>query len=200
MVMVVEKSNWKASGHVLIKYIDTNEILVDQHNDIHLENLSEAIALSLANYDRGIIDEMHFGTGGAALISGTGEISYLPPNITGQNSDLYNPTYFKIVNDRSSNFTSDVNKVNIRTNHTAGTNYTDIIITCTLDYGEPADQFVLDQANTIEGKYIFDELGLKSHDLDTGVKRLLTHVIFHPVQKALNRAIEVVYTVRISME
>lgn len=197
--MVFDCIKIKADGHVLIRYVDNNEILVDQHNDIHLENFGEALALSLTNFDRGVIEEMHFGTGGAALITGTGEISYLSPNVTGQNADLYNPTYIKVVNNRSSNFTSDPIKVNTITNHTTGTTYTDIIVTCTLEYGEPANQKLLDQATNLDGPYIFDELGLKSHDSETGVRRLLTHVIFHPVQKASNRAIEVVYTVRISM-
>ena len=42
----------------------------------------------------------------------------------------------------------------------------------------------------------FDELGLKSYSAD-GTSRLLTHVIFHPVQKSLNRLIQIDYTVRI---
>lgn len=194
-----DRANCKAAqGHVLMRYADTKEILVDQHNDIHLENFSEALALSLANFDRGVIEELHFGNGGS-IVAATGEISYGTPLVTGQDSDLYNPTYFKVVNDRSSNFTSDPAKVNVRTFHTSGTTYTDIIVTCTLDYGEPSDQRSFDDATLLEDKYVFDEMGLKSKDADTGIKRLLTHVIFHPVQKALNRAIEVIYTVRITM-
>ena len=45
---------------------------------------------------------------------------------------------------------------------------------------------------------LFDELGLKSYNPeapDSGM--LLTHVVFHPVQKSLNRMIQVDYTVRI---
>ena len=187
-----------ATGHVFMRDIDTNETLVDQHNDIHLENFSEAIALSLANYDKGVIEEMHFGNGGT-LVTSTDEIHYSPPVVTGQTADLYNPTYVKVVNNRSSNFKSDAAKVNVATHHVVGTRYTDIVVTCTLDYGEPADQLVFDNADTTSNSYIFDELGLKSHDVSLGVKRLLTHVIFHPVQKSLNRAIEVVYTIRITM-
>ena len=44
--------------------------------------------------------------------------------------------------------------------------------------------------------YVFDELGLVGFSTD-GSSRLLTHVIFHPVQKSLNRLIQVDYTVRI---
>jgi hypothetical protein len=46
--------------------------------------------------------------------------------------------------------------------------------------------------------YVFDELGLRSYD-SNGVSsgKLLTHVIFHPVQKSLNRLIQIDYTVRI---
>lgn len=193
-----EKAKVGITGHVLIRYADNHEVIRDVYNDVHKENLSEAIALSLGDYSRGFIEEMHFGNGGS-LISSTGEITYFPPLVTDANADLYNPTYFKVVNDRSSSFTSDATTTNIKTVHVTGTTYTDVIITCTLDYGEPSDQDSFDQAATTSGKYIFDELGLKSVDSDTGIKKLLTHVIFDPVQKALNRSIEIIYTLRISL-
>ena len=54
----------------------------------------------------------------------------------------------------------------------------------------------MDTSNSDEGTYVFDELGLKSYS-NTGNSKLLTHVIFHPVQKSLNRLIQIDYTVRI---
>ena len=44
----------------------------------------------------------------------------------------------------------------------------------------------------MQGEFVFDELGLIS---ESG--KLLTHVIFSPVQKSLNRLIQIDYTVRI---
>jgi len=61
-----------------------------------------------------------------------------------------------------------------------------------LDYAEPSDQQAFDNSTTMQGTYVFDELGLISSS-----GKLLTHVIFHPVQKALNRLIQIDYTVRI---
>ena len=47
--------------------------------------------------------------------------------------------------------------------------------------------------------FVFDEIGLRASSQDSilGNGRLLTHVIFHPVQKSLNRLIQIDYTVRI---
>ena len=44
--------------------------------------------------------------------------------------------------------------------------------------------------------FVFDELGLKSYD-PNGTGKLLTHVVFHPVQKSLNRLLQIDYTVRV---
>jgi hypothetical protein len=87
------------------------------------------------------------------------------------------------------------------TNHSTGKVYTDIIVSCLLDYSEPAGQLAFDNGTYIENDYVFDELGLlANYGTDTNgnqITTLLTHVIFHPVQKSLNRQIQVDYTIRV---
>ena len=181
-------------GHIKIFDPTNGEIIVDKRNAIHYENMSIALAQSIANEGKGFISSMAFGNGGTS-IDPTGIITYLTPNSTGTNASLYNQTYSKIVDDRSvSNLDPQRNK--IETRHLSGTNYTDVLVTCLLDYGEPNGQDAVDNATNTEGNYVFDELGLVSYN-DQGTGNLLTHVIFHPVQKSLNRLIQIDYTVRI---
>ena len=181
-------------GHIKIHNPETGEVFINKRNAIHYENISIALAQSLANSGQGFIYEMAFGNGGTA-IDPTGIVTYLTPNSTGSNASLYNETYKKVVDDRSSNNT-DPTRNFIETRHVTGTNYTDVFITCLLDYGEPSGQQAFDNSNNNSGLYIFDELGLKSYS-SLGNSLLLTHVIFHPVQKSLNRLIQIDYTVRI---
>jgi hypothetical protein len=181
-------------GHIKIHNPETGEVFINKRNAIHYENISISLAQSLANSGQGFIYEMAFGNGGTA-VDPTGIITYLTPNSTGSNASLYSQTYAKVVDDRSSN-NVDPTRNFIETRHVAGTNYTDVFVTCLLDYGEPSGQQAFDNATDSESSYIFDELGLKSYST-TGQSLLLTHVIFHPVQKSLNRLIQVDYTVRI---
>ena len=181
-------------GHIKIWYPETGEVAVDKRNAIHYENMSIALAKSIANSGEGFIHQMAFGNGGTA-IDPTGIITYLTPNSSGSNASLYNETYSKIVDDRSIN-NVDPTRNYIETRHVTGTNYTDVFVTCLLDYGEPSGQSAFDTTNNNESYYVFDELGLKSYST-TGDSLLLTHVIFHPVQKSLNRLIQIDYTVRI---
>ena len=185
-------------GHIKIHDPVTGEVFVDKPNAIHYENMSEAIAYALSHRDQQYMYEMHFGNGGTAVDS-TGVITYLIPNTTSQSADLYNPTYYKIVDDTDTSNNPDTahNKMEVR--HIAGNPYSDIVITCLLDYGEPATQSVFDNSTTLNDTYTFDELGIKARALDgtAGAGKLLTHVIFHPVQKSLNRLIQIDYTVRI---
>ena len=181
-------------GHIKIHNPDTGEVFVNKRNAIHYENMSISLAESIANAGQGFIYEMAFGNGGTT-IDPTGIITYLTPNSTGTNASLYNETYTKVVDDRAS-VNLDPIRNKIETRHVTGTNYTDVFITCLLDYGEPSGQEAFDTSTTADGTYIFDELGLKSYSA-TGTSRLLTHVIFHPVQKSLNRLIQIDYTVRI---
>lgn len=195
-----ETSGVYLQGHIKIFDPESGEIFVNKRNAIHYENISEAIAYSLANKGQNFIFEMHFGNGGTS-VSTTGVINYLPPNTNTQNANLYNPTYSKIVDDNSAlNPDPARNKMEVR--HVPGQVYSDILVTCLLDYGEPADQPAFDNSTNLDEEYTFDELGLKARSTDgsyglntTG--KLLTHVVFHPVQKSLNRLIQIDYTVRI---
>ena len=181
-------------GHIKIWNPESEEIYINKRNAIHYENISIALADSIANSGQGFIYEMAFGNGGTA-VDPTGIITYLTPNSTGTNASLYNQTYTKVVDDRSvSNL--DPTRNYIETRHVTGVNYTDVFITCLLDYGEPNGQSAFDNSNDNENSFVFDELGLKSYS-STDNSRLLTHVIFHPVQKSLNRLIQIDYTVRI---
>ena len=181
-------------GHIKIHNPDSGFVFVDKRNAIHYENMSIALAESLGNAGQGFIYEMSFGNGGTS-VDPTGIITYLTPNSTGTNASLYNQTYSKVVDDRSVN-NVDPTRNRIETRHVSGTNYTDILVSCLLDYGEPEGQDAFDTASNTEQQYVFDELGLKSYS-PTGEGRLLTHVIFHPVQKSLNRLIQIDYTVRV---
>lgn len=181
-------------GHIKIHNPETKEVFVNKRNAIHYENMSIALAESIADSGRGFINAMAFGNGGTN-VDPTGIITYLTPNSTGTNADLYNRTYEKVVNDQSSsNLDPTRNRIEIR--HLTGTNYTDVFVTCLLDYGEPSGQEAFDNTSDNDSAYVFDELGLVSYN-PTGAGRLLTHVIFHPVQKSLNRLIQIDYTVRI---
>lgn len=181
-------------GHIKIWYPETGEVAVNKRNAIHYENMSIALAESIANSGQGFIYEMAFGNGGTT-VDPTGIITYLTPNSTGINASLYNQQYSKVVDDRSvSNV--DPTRNYIETRHVTGVNYTDVFVTCLLDYGEPNGQTAFDNTTDNESSFVFDELGLKSYS-STGQSRLLTHVIFHPVQKSLNRLIQIDYTVRI---
>ena len=194
---IKENNGVLLQGHIKIHNPESGEILVDKRNAIHYENMSISLAESLANAGSGFIYQMAFGNGGTS-VDPTGIITYLTPNSTGTNATLYNQSYYKVIDDNSStNKDTTRNKMEVR--HTAGNKYTDIVCTCTLDYGEPTGQEAFDNTTDFNGDFVFDELGLKSwQGTENGsTNKLLTHVIFHPVQKSLNRLIQIDYTLRI---
>jgi hypothetical protein len=187
------------TGHVKITDPNSGQVLFDGHNAINYEVISQSLALTLADRSYGQIYQMAFGNGGASIDS-TGLITYLPPNVTGQNAALYNQTYAKIVNDT---LLSNTNPARNRliVNHVVGTLYTDILVQCLLDYGEPPGQAAFDNGTDINNSFTFDELGLTSYwGTDSNgepLTKLITHVVFSPVQKSLNRQIQIDYTLRI---
>lgn len=183
-------------GHLIITDAITGEVLLDKDNAVHFENLSVAIAQSLGGgplnpSNPGFIYTMNFGNGGTTVNS-SGIVTYNPPNVVGATAQLYNQTYSQVVNN---NFAADLNPTNnnITYNHVTGKAYTDVVVVCRLDYGQPSGQLPFDNSNDLNSTYAFDELGLFSYN-----GQLLTHVIFSPILKSLNRLLDIAYTLRIS--
>jgi hypothetical protein len=183
----------KVEGFVKIFDPQSGEIFVDKKNAINYENMSEAIANSLAHKDTMYMYELHLGNGGTT-VDPTGGISYQPTNTNASNAQLYSPTYYKIIDNTT--VPSSTNRMRIL--HTPGKTYTDILVSCLLDYGEPASQAAFDNSTSLNDTFVFDEMGIKAYSSEgPGTGKLLTHVVFHPVQKSLNRVIQIDYTVRI---
>jgi len=185
------------SGHIVIKDLDTGEELVNKRNAIHYGNMAYIVAqaLNAFNTENAFIDRIAFGNG-ATSVDTSGKVIYKSPKVSESyenSASLYNRTFSKRLNPS----TSDTFIETI-----VGASYTDIKINCTLGYNEPSDADLFDSSSNNEGDYVFDELGLftfptDGSDIDTST--MLTHVIFHPVQKSQNRKIEVVYTVRVQL-
>ena len=183
----------KMSGHILIRDKETGEELVNKRNAIHYGNMANFIARAL-NDKLGdyYIHFMAFGNG-ATSVDSAGKVIYKSPRVSESyesSGSLYSRTYQKII---SNNTTTD--KIEV----VPGASYTDLKITCTLGYNEPSDADAFDTSTTNDGSYVFDELGLLSYADDINDSIMLTHVVFHPVQKSQNREIEIVYTVRIQL-
>ena len=219
-----ETGGVRMEGHILIRDItDKKEPieLVNKRNAIHFGNMAKHLSQTLAgkpNYD---IHYMGFGNGGSS-VNTLGKITYKTANVseapddTSPTSNLYALKYFKVVDDlAASNTATSKNKIEVLP---SSTSYTDIKVTCTLEFGEPSIQSNFDNSTDFTDDFVFDELGLFSLDVATGNEiagtatdasvildfnskcYMLTHVIFHPIQKSLNRIIEIVYTIRIQMQ
>ena len=178
-------------GHIKIWDPESGEVLVRRRNAVNYENMSIAIANLLASeagststYE---VSTMRFGNGGTS-IDGLGAVTYKATNTNSSTGALYNQTFSQAV-DESVTGSADNS---VEASHTSPNTYSDVIVTCTLDYATPSGQDTLDTATNMNGTYVFDELALYTANND-----LLTHVIFHPVQKSANRKIQVVYTLRI---
>lgn len=201
-----ETINLIVKGHVLITDItdpNNESVVLDKSNAIHPENFSIAVAFALANGGRnrqsegdlGLIKFMAFGSGGSTVNSGSGKITYLRPNISSSTSSLYHQTYQKLVDSNDPLMDeADRDTNNIEVNHITGNLFTDLIITCTLDASEPSFQPLLDNSSETDQDFVFDELGL----IDSA-GNLITHLIFHPIQKSTNRILQIKYSLRIQV-
>ena len=180
-------------GHVLISDVDSGEVLLDKFNAINFENMAIAIANLLANQtDNGdgyYIAKMAFGRGGT-VIDTNGNISYKQPKTNGSQGSLYEPNFGPSENEL---FEKSITSFEIA--ESTGQPYRDLTSIVVLDYNEPSSALASDNAMDFEdpSSYVFDELALVG---DNG--NFLTHLIFHPIQKSLNRKLEIRYTLRIT--
>lgn len=193
-----ETAGISMSGHILIRDKESGEELVNKRNAIHYGNMANMVANALNNAAGSYLHYMAFGNG-ATSVDTSGRVIYKTPRVSEayeSSATLYSRSYYKIVSGNSA-----TDKIEI----IPGPSYTDIKVTCTLGYAEPSDQDLFDQSTTNAGDYVFDELALFSYPSDPGAadpintSTMLTHVIFHPVQKSQNRIIEIIYTVRIQL-
>jgi hypothetical protein len=189
----LDKVTLKITGHVSMIDADTGSVILAKRNAIHAENMSMAVAgvMSGTLNSSGLssmISQLCFGNGGTT-VDLTGLVTYNATKNASITDTLYNQTHAIFVNNK---IEDDAN--NISFIHSYSETYSDIIIRATLGYADLPGQDAIDDTATQTSDYVFDEIGLKTQQ-----GRLLTHMIFHPVQKSANRKIQVVYTIRFSI-
>lgn len=226
---MLDINKFKILGHITIRDRTTGEILVDKDNAIHVGNISTKLAEAFIGKPWAFISYMAFGNGGV-IIDGSGQITYKEPNVSQTkvpSAQLYNTVYIKeIINYNSYN--GDPIDLDATTGGGVN-NFEDITIVVTLAENEPSTQRIYDDANVVGNNpiantdFVFNEIALYTglenkgdielpsdvtefvngqhpdDDIDSR-PTLITHVVFHPIQKATNREIEVTYILRIEMD
>lgn len=193
--------NIEFKGYVEIFDKETKQCLVSKSNAIHYGNMAALVAAaitpsrSLTNDSTAYVHRVAFGNG-ATAVDASGRVVYRTPRVSesyNESASLYNRTYFKEIFEDSDS--AAPNKIEV----IPGNSYTDLRITCTLGFNEPAGQDLFDTSTDNQGDFVFDEIALYSFANDISDAVMLTHVVFHPVQKSANRSIEIVYTLRIQL-
>jgi hypothetical protein len=191
----IDNASLSMNGHIIIRDKDTGEEFINKRNAIHYGNMARIVAQALNNTADSYINFIAFGNGGTSVDSSGGKVIYRSPRVSESyeaSASLYNKTYHKDIHGAQAD---DDNKIEIIT----GASYTDIKMTVTLAYSEPSGQDVFDSSTTNQGDFIFDEMGVFTTATDFNNSQMLTHVIFHPVQKSQNRVIEIIYTIRVQL-
>jgi hypothetical protein len=187
-----EEAKSSIKGFVRIYEKETGKVLFNRHNDIHYENMSIALAQSLAN-KKGWIKEIVFGNGGVKL-NAANEYIYTAPQTIGKSATLHNQTYSKVVDDNNLDEDTDPTRNFMQVQHVTGNYYTDILIRATLEKNEPSDQNLFNNDTQVISEYTFSEAGLKTYQGD-----LITHLVFQPIVKAANITLVMDYLLRIQI-
>jgi len=199
-------------GHVKIRDKNSDVVYVDKFNKIHFGNMSWAVSSALSGKSEGTIAYMLFGNGGST-VDGSGKILYRAPNVSNLQDPTalpYNTTFYKAL----STFVDGVTTTDYIRVIDSNENFSDLQVVVSLGFGEPVGQPVDDTTQNISDDFVFDEIALFTQtslpltpfvDPSTlqselpGGGRMVTHVVFHPQQKAENRELEIEYTIRVQM-
>ena len=118
------------TGHIKISDPETGEVIVDKRNAIHYENMSQALANSLANKSTGFVHEIALGNGGTSVDpTGSNHLPYTKFNRYKRHS--VQPNILQS-HRRQLHTNKDTTRNKMEVRHTAGNKYTDIVVTCTL--------------------------------------------------------------------
>lgn len=180
----------KIQGYLKIYEQETNKTLFERHNDIHPENFSFCLANAISNNDEHI-SELVLGNGGVR-VNASQEYLYSTPQIIGRSATLYNETYYKVVDQKSTENT-DSKRNYMTVSHVSGNVFTDILVHCSLEKNEPTGQNVINDSQIISD-YSFSEVGLRTNN-----HKLITHLCFAPIQKQQNITLIFDYLIRIQI-
>lgn len=174
----------RAHGHVKITD-DLGQVLLDQDNAVHPENMARVIARALSHEPNYQIYRVAFGNGGTTVSAGN-TITYKTPNDgqlpdpAGWQSRLYNETFSIVIDDQSPLFGTGVGTSNIGSPPSVpgisgpGVRSTElglistVLVDVVLNASEPLSETLTDTgtANSqLKTEFTFDEMGLYSPGL-----------------------------------
>lgn len=186
----------QATGHLKITDKDSGEVLVDKHNAIHYGNISTEIAQAMIGTDTAFLEYLAFGDG-ASITDGAGVITYRAPNVSTTKSPSARPYSINLVVQITNKDTSET-PVATTEGSESTVNYEDISMTIELGPSD-ANGLVFDEMALFSGPHSQDNDAILSALPADSEIRMLTHIIFHPIEKSANRTFTITYTIRIQM-
>ena len=170
--------NTKIIGRCQIIDTETKEVLRDEYNAIHPQNMSRIIARALSRESNSWIHRIAFGNGGT-VVNAAQQITYktpndgLDPDTSEWYSRLYNETYSEIIDDQNVSLGSgpgavpDQDPTSVPNVSGPGVRSYDngltstVRVECVLNPNEPSGQDATDSTETnTESEFMFDEIGL----------------------------------------
>jgi hypothetical protein len=203
-------------GHVRI-VDETGKVLLDQRNAIHPGNMAIAIARGLSNSNHHQIYKLKLGNQGT-YIDSSQQIVFRPPNTTGTTADLYQATYYEIVDSSSSGADAGNSVVYGPVPATISQR---VIVTCVISANQAVNRSSDDASSATptadpstdaeldpDGQYFFDELGLFTQGngvysgpylADEEDELMLSHLIFSPIEHTGSRELTLTYSLIITV-